>query len=78
MPSGYRRRLESFRHAPGIFKIDYALSEADPVESGSLSVAQAQFISGQHDEIAAANARLQRGKIPERPFVSGRATKFVR
>src|SRR5206468_8545126 len=26
LPSRYRRRLESFRHAPGIFKIDYALS----------------------------------------------------
>jgi phytoene dehydrogenase-like protein len=30
MPSGYRRKLESFRHAPGIFKIDYALSEPIP------------------------------------------------
>src|SRR6266542_3198141 len=30
LPSGYRRRLESFRHAPGIFKIDYALSSPIP------------------------------------------------
>src|SRR5207247_8037210 len=26
LPNRYRRRLENFRHAPGIFKIDYALS----------------------------------------------------
>src|SRR5262249_61850617 len=26
LPLRYRRRLESFRHAPGIFKIDYALT----------------------------------------------------
>jgi len=33
MPRRYRRRLESFRHAPGIFKIDYALSEPIPWKS---------------------------------------------
>ncbi len=36
LPSGYRRRLENFRHAPGIFKIDYALEIADSLESGSV------------------------------------------
>src|SRR6266480_1977631 len=35
MPSWYRRRLESFRHAPGIFKIDYALSEPIPWKAES-------------------------------------------
>src|SRR5436305_12080964 len=30
LPAGYRWRLLSFRHAPGIFKIDYALSEPVP------------------------------------------------
>src|SRR5436309_4785802 len=30
LPAGYRRRLLSFRHAPGIFKIDYALREPIP------------------------------------------------
>src|SRR5438046_720890 len=30
LPSRYRRRLESFRHAPGIFKTDYALSSPIP------------------------------------------------
>src|SRR5205807_869679 len=30
LPDRYRHRLESFRHAPGIFKIDYALSSPIP------------------------------------------------
>ncbi len=30
MPPRYRRRLESFRHGPGIFKIDYALGDPIP------------------------------------------------
>src|SRR5260370_4529504 len=29
-PNRYRRRLENFTHAPGIFKIDYALSSLIP------------------------------------------------
>src|SRR5216110_1828350 len=33
LPAGYRRRLRSFRHAPGIFKIDYALVEPVPWKS---------------------------------------------
>src|SRR6267142_5280154 len=30
LPSRYRSQLESFRHGPGVFKIDYALSEPIP------------------------------------------------
>jgi phytoene dehydrogenase-like protein len=30
LPPAYRHRLESFRHAPGIFKIDYALRKPIP------------------------------------------------
>ena len=42
LPSAYRRRLESFQHGPGIFKIDYALSEPDSMENRGLS-------SGRHN-----------------------------
>jgi len=30
LPSGYRRQLENYRYGPGVFKIDYALSEPIP------------------------------------------------
>jgi phytoene dehydrogenase-like protein len=69
MPSSYRRRLESFRHAPGIFKIDYALSEAIPWKAEACHRAGTIHIGGGIDEIAAAEREVARGRIPERPFV---------
>jgi phytoene dehydrogenase-like protein len=69
LPSGYRRRLESFRHAPGIFKIDYALSEPIPWKAEACRRAGTIHVGSGIDEIAAAEREVARGKIPERPFV---------
>jgi phytoene dehydrogenase-like protein len=69
MPPRYRRRLESFRHAPGIFKIDYALSEPIPWKAEACRHAGTIHLGGTIDEIAAAEGDVSRGKIPERPFV---------
>ena len=69
LPSRYRRRLESFRHAPGIFKIDYALSEPIPWKAEACRRAGTIHLGGGIDEIAAAEREVVRGEIPERPFV---------
>src|SRR5438034_4472365 len=69
LPSRYRHRLESFRHAPGIFKIDYALSEPIPWKAEACRRAGTIHVGGGIDEIAAAEREVVRGKIPERPFV---------
>jgi phytoene dehydrogenase-like protein len=69
LPAQYRRRLESFRHAPGIFKIDYALSEPIPWKAEVCSRAGTIHLGGGIDEIAAVERKVARGKIPERPFV---------
>src|SRR6516225_8820207 len=69
LPSRYRRRLESFRHAPGIFKIDYALSEPIPWKAEACRQAGTIHLGGDIDEIAATEREVARGKIPERPFV---------
>jgi len=68
MPSAYRRRLESFRHGPGIFKIDYALSEPIPWKAEACRHAGTIHLGGTIDEIAVAERDVARGKIPERPF----------
>ncbi len=65
----YRRRLESFRHAPGVFKIDYALSEPVPWTAEPCRRAGTIHLGGTMDEIAATERDVSRGKIPERPFV---------
>jgi len=69
LPSRYRRRLQSFRHAPGIFKIDYALSEPIPWKAEACRRAGTIHLGGGIGEIAAAEREVVRGKIPERPFV---------
>ena len=69
LPSRYRRRLESFRHAPGIFKIDYALSEPVPWKAEACRRAGTIHLGGTFDEVAATERDVSLGKIPERPFV---------
>jgi phytoene dehydrogenase-like protein len=69
MPSGYRRRLESFQHAPGIFKVDYALSCPIPWQAEACRLAGTIHLGGTIDEIAATERDVSRGKIPESPFV---------
>jgi phytoene dehydrogenase-like protein len=68
MAAAYRRRLESFRHAPGIFKIDYALSEPIPWKAEACRRAGTIHLGGTMDEIAAAERDVAHGTIPERPF----------
>lgn len=68
LPAAYRRRLESFRHAPGIFKIDYALSEPIPWKAEACHRAGTIHLGGTMDEIAAAERDVAHGTIPERPF----------
>src|SRR5437867_4254419 len=62
LPSRYRRRLESFRHAPGIFKIDYALSSPIPWKAETCSRAGTIHVGGGIDEIAAAEREVVRGE----------------
>jgi phytoene dehydrogenase-like protein len=68
LPNRYRNRLTNFRHAPGIFKIDYALSSPIPWRAGECKRAGTIHVGGTIDEIAAAEREVARGKIPERPF----------
>src|SRR5438874_472322 len=68
LPTAYRRRLESFRHGPGIFKIDYALSKPIPWKAEACRRAGTIHLGGTRDEMAAAERDVARGRIPERPF----------
>jgi phytoene dehydrogenase-like protein len=69
LPSRYRSQLQSFRHGPGVFKIDYALSEPIPWKAEACRRAGTIHLGGGIDEIAAAEREVVRGKIPEHPFV---------
>ena len=69
LPCTYRRRLESFQHGPGIFKIDNALSEPVPWKTEACRLAGTIHLGGGIDQIAAAERDVACGKIPERPFM---------
>ena len=69
MPAKYRQRLQSFQHGPGVFKIDYALSQPVPWKSEACRRAGTIHLGGGIGEIAAAEREVARGKIPERPYV---------
>jgi phytoene dehydrogenase-like protein len=69
LPARYRKRLESFRHAPGIFKIDYALSAPVPWRAPECRVAGTVHVGGTLEEIAKSEAEVAQGRHPLRPFV---------
>jgi phytoene dehydrogenase-like protein len=69
LPPAYRHRLERFRHGPGVFKIDYVLSEPIPWKAEPCRRAGTIHLGGTMDEIAAAERDVSDGKVPERPFV---------
>ncbi|HSW41121.1 MAG TPA: NAD(P)/FAD-dependent oxidoreductase [Patescibacteria group bacterium] len=69
LPQRYRRRLEGFRHGPGIVKLDWALSAPVPWLAEGARRAGTVHVGGTMDEIRAAEADVSRGRHPERPFV---------
>jgi phytoene dehydrogenase-like protein len=69
LPGRYRRVLRGFRHGPGVFKIDYALSEPVPWTAEAARRAGTVHVGGSLAEIAAAEAAVAAGRPAERPFV---------
>ena len=69
LPPRYRRTLRAFRHGPGVFKIDYALTEPVPWIAEACRRAGTVHVGGTLAEIAAAEADVAAGRIPERPYV---------
>jgi phytoene dehydrogenase-like protein len=69
LPDRYRRSLARFRHGPGAFKVDYALSEPVPWSAQAARRAGTVHVGGSLPEIAAAEADVAAGRHPSRPFV---------
>jgi phytoene dehydrogenase-like protein len=69
LPARYRARLGRFRYGPGVFKVDYALSEPVPWANEACRRAGTVHLGGTLEEIMAAEAAVAAGEHPERPFV---------
>jgi phytoene dehydrogenase-like protein len=69
LPEGYERRLRSFRHGPGAFKVDWALEGPLPWRAEECRRAGTVHLGGTLDEIAHSEWGAWTGRTTERPFV---------
>jgi phytoene dehydrogenase-like protein len=69
LPSSYRRRLERYRHGPGVFKIDYALSEPVPWTHPDCRKAGTVHVGGTLEEISRSENDACEGRHSDHPFV---------
>lgn len=69
LPPAYCKALGRYRYGPGVFKIDYALSDPVPWKNPACSRAATVHLGGSLDEIAASERSPARGEHPAAPFV---------
>jgi phytoene dehydrogenase-like protein len=65
MPSPFRHQLQRYRYGPGVFKVDWALSEPIPWRARECLRAGTVHLGGTFEEIA----ESERGNNSHRPFV---------
>jgi phytoene dehydrogenase-like protein len=65
----YAAQLRRYRYGPGSFKLDLALDGPIPWRNEALLQAGTVHLGGTFEEIAASEAAVSRGRVPERPFV---------
>jgi phytoene dehydrogenase-like protein len=69
LPARFRRQLNEFRHGPGVFKVDWALSSPIPWKARACLQAATVHVAGRFEEVAASEDAVANGRIAERPFV---------
>jgi phytoene dehydrogenase-like protein len=69
LPARYTRRLARYRRGPGVFKLDYALTEPVPWRDAACRRAGTVHLGGRVEDIAATLQAIARGEAPDRPFV---------
>jgi len=65
----YKRSLKRFRYGPGVYKVDYALSDPIPWRNRDCLRAATVHLGGSFEEIAAAEKSVRFGQPAEHPFV---------
>jgi phytoene dehydrogenase-like protein len=69
LPAPFRESLEQYRYGPGVFKMDWALSEPIPWQAKECLRAATVHLGGSLEEMAESETRASYGEPPERPFV---------
>ena len=69
LPRRVARAYRRYRHGPGAFKLDLAVEGGVPWENEACRRAGTVHLAGTFEELVAAEAAVNRGEMPERPFV---------
>ncbi|MEM6533964.1 MAG: NAD(P)/FAD-dependent oxidoreductase [Myxococcota bacterium] len=69
LPPRYHRRLDRYRYGPGVFKVDWALSERIPWRDERVHEASTVHLGGTLEEIAAAERDMWEGRHSKRPYM---------
>lgn len=69
LPDRYVRKLARYRYGPGVFKIDYALSEPVPWAAPECARAGTVHLGGTLDEIAASEVAASDGRLSDHPYM---------
>jgi phytoene dehydrogenase-like protein len=68
LPARYRRQLQKYRYGPGVYKIDWALSEPIPWRTKACHRAGTVHIGATLDEISASEQAVWRGEHSQKPY----------
>jgi phytoene dehydrogenase-like protein len=69
LADSFRDRLQSYRYGPGVFKIDWALSQPVPWKARECAHAGTLHLGGSLEEIEASENAASTGAVSDRPFV---------
>ena len=69
LPSRVARAYRRYRYGPAAFKVDFAVEGGVPWVNDACRKAGTVHVVGGFDEITAAERDINRGRMPERPFV---------
>jgi phytoene dehydrogenase-like protein len=69
LSESFKHQIKRFRYGPGVFKVDYALSNRIPWRAADCLRAATVHLGGSFDEVAASERAVRAGSNPDRPFV---------
>jgi phytoene dehydrogenase-like protein len=69
LPGRVARAYRRYRHGPGAFKVDLAVEGGVPWTNEACRRAGTVHVAGTFEELVAAEAAINRGSLPERPFL---------
>lgn len=69
LPDATVQRLQRWRYGPGVYKVDWLLDGPVPWADDRVASATTVHVGGRTAEIRLAEAQVNAGRIPDRPFV---------